>query len=83
MKPQYEKDFKYLKYEKNSKILDNSLLYLNTDKKFNFKILLKFDNIIIKKEYAKFFDNFYIKDEDENENYYFLNKNEFSVKNYK
>jgi hypothetical protein len=81
MIPQYEKKFKYLKYDKNTKILDNSLLYLNTDEKFYFKILLKFDNIIIKKIYANFFEDFYIKDE--NENYYFLNKNEFSVKNYK
>jgi hypothetical protein len=78
---QYEKKFKYLKYDKNTKILDNSLLYLNTNEKFDFKILLKFNNIIIKKIYANFFENFYIKDE--NENYYFLNKNNFLVKNYK
>jgi hypothetical protein len=81
MKPQYEKDFKYLKYEKNTKIMKNSLLYLNTNKTFDINILLNFDNILIKKECANFFDNFYIKDE--NENYYFLNKNEFSVSNLK
>jgi hypothetical protein len=79
MKPQYEKDFKYIKYEKNKKIFKNSLLYLNTNEKYNFKILLKFDNIIIKKEYANFFEDFYIKDK--NENYYFLNKNEFRITN--
>jgi hypothetical protein len=79
MKPQYEKNFKYIKYEKNKKILKNSLLYLNIYKKINFKILLKFDNIIIKKEYANFFEDFYIKDK--NENYYFLKKNEFRITN--
>jgi hypothetical protein len=79
MIPQYEKDFKYIKYEKNLKILKNNLLYLNTDDKIDFKILLKFDNIIIKKEYANFFEDFYIKDK--NENYYFLKKNEFRPTN--
>jgi len=81
MKPQYEKDFKYLKYEKKEKILNNDLLYLNTnDISLNSKILSKFNNIIIKSSLANFFEDFYIKDK--NENYYFLNKNEF-IGNYK
>ena len=39
MKPQYEKDFKYLKYEKKNKISNNDLLYLNTNEPFDLKIL--------------------------------------------